>query len=158
MSCYVSIYLLNNLFIHPAICFHKFIGAKVSGVNSPDSLEPLPVLFSPKTTHVFGHCNNMFSWFFLGQKTPPKNMVWHFFPYFVCKWRMCGSDVIFACVSDVPAFFRVRIANLWHFFLEAPKDSPGCLNRTLANKCHQSKVNQKVIWSKELENWCLDIL
>lgn len=60
MSCYVSIYLLNYLFIHPAICFHKFIGAKVSGVNSPKQ-------------HMFLDTATTCSVdFFLGQKTPQK--------------------------------------------------------------------------------------
>ena len=141
MSCYVSIYLLNYLFIHPAICVHKFIGAKVSGVNSPDSLEPLPVLFSPKTTHVFGHCNNMFSWFFWGSKDPPKNMVWHFFPYFVCKWRMCVSDVIFADVGTCLPFFVFELQTCGISFWRLPKTHLVALTELWQTNV----INQKLI-------------
>ena len=156
----LCIYLPTQLFVYPSgYLFPQIHRGEGFWGEFPELIGTTPCLFLPQNNTCFWTLQQHVQLIFFWVKRPPQK-IWYdiFFPYFVCKWRMCVSDVIFACVSDVPAFFRVRIANLWHFFLEAPKDSPGCLNRTLANKCHQSKVNQKVIWSKELGNWCSDIL
>ena len=37
--------------------------------------------------------------------------------YFVCKWCMCASDVIFVCVSDVPAEMKAAMCRLMWLML-----------------------------------------